>query len=343
MGVGQLLEVCLYLFPTSSTQLAGRGQQAVGQGTCCPSSSHASQPHTPGLVASLPCATLSWPNTASSPIPTPTHLPTPAVIVNFFAPWCHWCQRLEPTWEAATKEVRALGCRVWGLRLRVYCPCLVDKAFGLWVAAKGEGCVRLRVGGWGDTACIDLPMHLLWTLVLYQLPCHPHPASPPSMHLPPSHTPPMWGHHTSPTLCQSPLSPLVSITLPPPHPTPPPTLQTACPRASYQLKPCRLPTPTHAHARTRAHKHPGVPNAPQIHERYPEGDGRIRLAKVDCTADVELCREHLIQGFPSIRVFRKGSDDIVVGGVGGGGEEGVVGMGKEGGRGGRVGVGGCAD
>lgn len=29
----------------------------------------------------------------------------PIVVINFFAPWCHWCQRLEPTWEAATKEV----------------------------------------------------------------------------------------------------------------------------------------------------------------------------------------------------------------------------------------------
>lgn len=27
------------------------------------------------------------------------------MVVNFYAPWCHWCQRLEPTWEAATKEV----------------------------------------------------------------------------------------------------------------------------------------------------------------------------------------------------------------------------------------------
>lgn len=27
-----------------------------------------------------------------------------AVVVNFYAPWCPWCQRLEPTWEAVTQE-----------------------------------------------------------------------------------------------------------------------------------------------------------------------------------------------------------------------------------------------
>ena len=29
--------------------------------------------------------------------------------------------------------------------------------------------------------------------------------------------------------------------------------------------------------------------------------------QVDCTAEVELCREHQITGFPSIRVFRAGA------------------------------------
>lgn len=49
-----------------------------------------------------------------------------------------------------------------------------------------------------------------------------------------------------------------------------------------------------------------------VHEKYPEWDGRIRYAKVDCTQEMDLCRSHFIQGFPSIRVFRKGHDDIVV-------------------------------
>ena len=50
-----------------------------------------------------------------------------------------------------------------------------------------------------------------------------------------------------------------------------------------------------------------------VHEKYPEGgDGRIRFAKVDCTAEAELCRAHFITGFPSIRVFRRGHDDIYI-------------------------------
>ena len=35
----------------------------------------------------------------------PASCPCLSVVVNFYAPWCHWCQRLEPSWEAATKEV----------------------------------------------------------------------------------------------------------------------------------------------------------------------------------------------------------------------------------------------
>ncbi|XP_057529195.1 protein disulfide isomerase-like 5-4 [Amaranthus tricolor] len=46
-----------------------------------------------------------------------------------------------------------------------------------------------------------------------------------------------------------------------------------------------------------------------IRERHdPEADGRVVLGNVDCTVQVDLCRRHHIQGYPSIRVFRKGSD-----------------------------------
>uniref|UniRef100_A0A161WRJ9 Thioredoxin domain-containing protein n=1 Tax=Daucus carota subsp. sativus TaxID=79200 RepID=A0A161WRJ9_DAUCS len=46
-----------------------------------------------------------------------------------------------------------------------------------------------------------------------------------------------------------------------------------------------------------------------MRERYdPEMDGRILLGKVDCTEENELCRRNHIQGYPSIRIFRKGSD-----------------------------------
>ena len=33
-------------------------------------------------------------------------------------------------------------------------------------------------------------------------------------------------------------------------------------------------------------------------------------AQVDCVQEVELCREHQITGFPSIRVFRAGAPDL---------------------------------
>jgi thiol-disulfide isomerase/thioredoxin len=48
----------------------------------------------------------------------------------------------------------------------------------------------------------------------------------------------------------------------------------------------------------------------EVHDKYPESDGRIRFVKIDCTAEVDLCRDHQIMGFPSIRVFRKGHDEI---------------------------------
>ncbi|KAM1655215.1 hypothetical protein ACFX2K_007507 [Malus domestica] len=46
-----------------------------------------------------------------------------------------------------------------------------------------------------------------------------------------------------------------------------------------------------------------------IRERYdPEIDGRILMAKVDCTEEGDLCRRNEIHGYPSLRIFRKGGD-----------------------------------
>ncbi|CAM8989782.1 unnamed protein product [Rhodiola kirilowii] len=46
-----------------------------------------------------------------------------------------------------------------------------------------------------------------------------------------------------------------------------------------------------------------------IRERYdPEMDGRIMIGKVDCTEQNGLCKRNHIQGYPSIRIFRNGSD-----------------------------------
>ncbi|CAA0383106.1 Protein disulfide-isomerase 5-3 [Arabidopsis thaliana] len=46
-----------------------------------------------------------------------------------------------------------------------------------------------------------------------------------------------------------------------------------------------------------------------IKQRYdPEADGRVLLGNVDCTEEPALCKRNHIQGYPSIRIFRKGSD-----------------------------------
>lgn len=49
-----------------------------------------------------------------------------------------------------------------------------------------------------------------------------------------------------------------------------------------------------------------------VHAKYPDAERRIRFAKVDCVAQAPLCRQHFISAFPSIRIFHKGSDEVVV-------------------------------
>ncbi|KAJ0671611.1 putative Thioredoxin domain, endoplasmic reticulum vesicle transporter [Helianthus annuus] len=51
-----------------------------------------------------------------------------------------------------------------------------------------------------------------------------------------------------------------------------------------------------------------------MRQRYnPEHDGRIIVGSIDCTQEPDLCQKHHIQGYPSIRIFRKGSDFGAVG------------------------------
>ncbi|KAI7736191.1 hypothetical protein M8C21_007972, partial [Ambrosia artemisiifolia] len=47
-----------------------------------------------------------------------------------------------------------------------------------------------------------------------------------------------------------------------------------------------------------------------MRQRYhPEHDGRLIVGSIDCTQEPELCHTHHIQGYPSIRIFRKGNND----------------------------------
>jgi thiol-disulfide isomerase/thioredoxin len=36
---------------------------------------------------------------------TAEELALQVMLVNFYAPWCHWCQRLEPVWEKSAAAV----------------------------------------------------------------------------------------------------------------------------------------------------------------------------------------------------------------------------------------------
>ena len=58
------------------------------------------------------------------------HLMFHAVIGNFYAPWCPWCQRLEPTWEAVREEVHTKYPDTDGRihMAKVLCSCQFCKA-----------------------------------------------------------------------------------------------------------------------------------------------------------------------------------------------------------------------
>ena len=37
----------------------------------------------------------------------------------------------------------------------------------------------------------------------------------------------------------------------------------------------------------------------------------MHRVQIDCTKEVDLCRDHHVTGFPSLRVFRKGHDEVM--------------------------------
>ena len=52
----------------------------------------------------------------------------------------------------------------------------------------------------------------------------------------------------------------------------------------------------------------------KVHSKYPKGSrNRVVLAKVDCTRHLNLCTREQVTGYPTIRVYTEGSDDVAIG------------------------------
>lgn len=49
-----------------------------------------------------------------------------------------------------------------------------------------------------------------------------------------------------------------------------------------------------------------APTWEQLAEMLNEDDGNIRIAKVDCTVDKEICSNHDVTGYPTLKFFKLG-------------------------------------
>lgn len=72
----------------------------------------------------------------------------PLVVVNFYAPWCPFCRRMEPSWEAATKAVHDKYPEETDGRIR-FAKVRVARVRRLQVVADA-----LCAVGWGMDCCM---------------------------------------------------------------------------------------------------------------------------------------------------------------------------------------------
>lgn len=49
-----------------------------------------------------------------------------------------------------------------------------------------------------------------------------------------------------------------------------------------------------------------APTWEQLAEMLNEDDSNIKIAKVDCTADSDICSEHDVTGYPTLKFFKVG-------------------------------------
>lgn len=54
-----------------------------------------------------------------------------------------------------------------------------------------------------------------------------------------------------------------------------------------------------------------APTWEQLAEMLNEDDSNIRIAKVDCTTDSDICKEQDITGYPTLKFFKAGDNEGV--------------------------------